>query len=402
MTEIQLAVCQLIGKALFNSDIPVSGKIDWNEVYYEMSQQTVQGLVINNLKSIPLPSIVEKKWKKDAIDIMVSVTAVGYAQMQLDELFEREGISYLIIKGTSAAINYPNPLLRTVGDVDLYVPTNQLHIAAELMRKSGYIENKHDEYNKRHLSFVRDNVYYELHKTYATVNGRRSKEYVDGLLDQCCVQESKKNEIGWVRYTDDYMNFKMPSVSVNGIVLLEHIAHHLMGGLGMKQVLDWLVYVNRELDDERWNAFQVMAKKAGLEKLAKVVTRVGQLYFGLSTEIKWCNKVDSQICQEFLEYVFANGNAGKKRQEIGKIARVSNKLSGMSNFFINIQRAGEYNWEAYRGHRWLKPFAGVYQIFRYFRQVISTPNVLKNFIKGLSEAKKRKKMMEKMGVYIDK
>ncbi len=191
----------------------------------------------------------------------------------------------------------------------------------------------------------------------------------------------------------------MPSQYVNGIVLLEHIAHHMMGGIGLRQVLDWLVYVNAVLDDEHWPKFQKMAQKAGLEDLAKAVTKTGMLYFGLPDRITWCKEFDSEICTQFLNYMFENGNFGKKQKEIGKIARIEHRSSGLKGFFINLQQAGEYNWKAYKKHRWLRPFAWLYQIGRYTRQVLTIPEGMGKLIVGNAELKRRKKLMKCLEIH---
>ena len=38
----------------------------------------------------------------------------------------------------------------------------------------------------------------------------------------------------------------------NGLVLLGHINQHLEEGLGLRQILDWALYVDKALDDDAW------------------------------------------------------------------------------------------------------------------------------------------------------
>lgn len=50
--------------------------------------------------------------------------------------------------------------------------------------------------------------------------------------------------------------------------------NHLKSGLGLRQVIDWMMYVNKELDDDFWeNGFGTAAVDASMDKLAVTVTR---------------------------------------------------------------------------------------------------------------------------------
>ena len=400
MTETQINICNLLANALFNIPLHENRGFNWSEIYNEMRKQTIQGLIGAIIQELHIAKPIEEQWKTDIRKIVSHGTNLCYIQTQLVELFEKDEIPYIVIKGTAAAVNYPEPLLRTAGDIDLYVPGSHYERAVALLRKVGCIEHPHNAENHRHKCFYRGNIEIELHRTYATVNSKKEKEYVDGLLECCCHNRSKDNrEIGWVRYSDQRMNFKMPSVTVNGIVLLEHIAHHLMEGLGLKQVIDWIMYVNLFLDDENWLNFQETAQKAGLVNLAKVVTRTGQIYFGLKDSITWCKEADPQVCKEFIEYIFESGNFGNKQPEIGKVAKIRHRATGVIGFFINLQNAGTYNWKAYKKHHWLRPVAWLYQIGRYTRQVIKVPGAFTALLKSKSETKRRELLMEQLGVY---
>ena len=53
-------------------------------------------------------------------------------------------------------------------------------------------------------------------------------------------------------------------------------------GLGLRQILDWALYVDKALDDDAWeHTFAPAVRRLGLERLAITVTRMCQLYLGL-------------------------------------------------------------------------------------------------------------------------
>ena len=49
-------------------------------------------------------------------------------------LMEENGIAYVVFKGLAVARHYPEPFVRTMGDVDFYVPKEDFLRAVEIMR----------------------------------------------------------------------------------------------------------------------------------------------------------------------------------------------------------------------------------------------------------------------------
>ena len=69
----------------------------------------------------------------------------------------------------------------------------------------------------------------------------------------------------------------------NGIVLLSHIRQHLESGLGLRQIIDWMMFVRSYLNDEMWfSSFHEKAQRTGLESLAVITTKMCQKYLGLT------------------------------------------------------------------------------------------------------------------------
>lgn len=166
----------------------------------------------------------------------------------------------------------------------------------------------------------------------------------------------------------------------------------------MRQILDWLMYVSKVLDDEFWNrAFKVEVLELGLETLAVTVTRMCQMYYGLREDIAWCRNADEKLCDRLLENIASSGNfgcnngTGKKVESI----MVSFRQEGI---FRHIQKAGEYNWKACQQHAWLRPFAWVYQIGRYGRQVIGSGRSGDKLKEDVRRSSERYELLKDLGV----
>ena len=167
---------------------------------------------------------------------------------------------------------------------------------------------------------------------------------------------------------DGHAFYSLPTVE-NGLVLLAHLWNHLHTGVGLRQVLDWMMYVHTQLDDELWNTgFSELAEKYGLKKVAITAAYMCQKYLGLPDHYAWYQNADEELCEDLLKEVLDSGNFGRKKPRASyDTVRAQTALSGMHRygFFRHIQHRGEVNWKAYHKHPWLKPFAWLYQLFRY-------------------------------------
>ena len=137
----------------------------------------------------------------------------------------------------------------------------------------------------------------------------------------------------------------------------------------MRQVIDWMLYVHQQLDDEAWNnGFFLQAENIGLNKLAIHATHMCRMYLGLPDFRDWYAEADEKLCSELFAKVLHDGNFGGKTPNMNLSARKTQfALSGIHRFgfFKHLQSRGENNWTLYHKHVWLRPFAWIYQLFRY-------------------------------------
>ena len=93
-------------------------------------------------------------------------------------------------------------------------------------------------------------------------------------------------------------------------VLLHTISHMTGGGIGLRHLCDWLVFENSVPEEEFLDIFEDQLKDIGLWTFAKVMTKIGVLYFG--TKRNWCLDADDEVCWALLEDILSGGNFGTK------------------------------------------------------------------------------------------
>ena len=271
-----------------------------------------------------------------------------YEQNSLYKLFKDNNIPFAILKGTAAAIYYPNPSLRIFGDVDLYISEEYLDSARYLLDKNRYFFVKTDNIE---YVYEKNGIDFELH---IKISGAYYND-VENII-QTGLENSVEYKI---------LNYSFPGLPTyeNGISLLGHIMHHLKTyGIGLRQIIDWMMFVHNELDDSAWeNHFKSFAAEAGLETLAVTVTYMCKKWLGLPDNISWCNDADDEVADQLLARILNDGNFGCERAPYENI-RLSIKKDGL---FKHLQRSGIANWRLAQKHIFLRPLAWLYQLFRY-------------------------------------
>lgn len=381
MTASEQVLLTLIKQSLFQIPAEIPEDVDWKEVYQEAKVQAILGLVNKYI-----PREAETEGRNQYYHIITTFVRIITAQRELVQLLSDQDIPCAILKGSAAAIYYPEPYQRTMGDVDFIVPQECFDAAAELMDQNGYKPVIHeDEPSERHLIFQKNGIVFELHHHFSYEKMDVESYIIDGL------QQAENAQI---------MSYSFPMLPslANGLVLLIHMWEHLHGGLGLRQVIDWMLYVDKILNDEFWEKeFEPAAKELGVDTLAITATRMCQIYLGLSDKITWCRSADEALCEGLIGILLSSGNFGRKQADERQVEDIFTVIR-REGLFHYLQYAGEKNWKAYKQHSWLKPFCWAYQISRYCYLGIKTKRA-KDLRQGINRSKSRADILRQLNIY---
>lgn len=377
MNQAEQVLLNAIGRALFGADAKEASDTDWEAVRREAETQAVLGVAARGV-----PEEVRLAWKQSASRVTANYLRYLHAQDALVGLLDRAGIPFALLKGAAAAVYYPAPSARETGDIDFIVPQDRFEETKRLLSENGYRYNPVHE-NVRHVGFDKGGTSFELHRRFSYPDMDLEQYVIDGLtrLDTASI---------------DGHRFTMLPKTANGLVLLAHMMRHLQSGLGLRQALDWMMFVDRELDDDLWNAeFRAAAASIGLERFAVTATRICERALGLPKTRTWTDGADDALADDLLNCLLSSGNFGRKEGEGGKIETVMTYFK-RDGLFYYLQRAGESNWKAYHKHPWLKPFAWFYQIFRYLKQGIRARRTREQLQSDLKRSDARAKLLSEL------
>ena len=297
----QKTVLQLLSAAMFQKPFSAEQELDWKAVFDECRAQSVVSLAFSALPKNEVSQIVYAQWKAVVNESLAVNSKISYAHTMLNHLMNQAEIPYVILKGCASAEYYDDPLFRTMGDVDFYVPLDRFDKTDKLLVKHGFRSNEIDhEYEK---AYTKDDIVFELHNTVNGVPGGKVgaeiRHYFDDIFE--------KAELKYF----DLATYYSPSPFHHGLLMLLHVARHMVtGGIGLRHFCDWAVFVDK-VNEEFTAMFEDKLKRVGLWRFAQTMTQFCTAYLGLSQQ-DWAGEVDKQLLSDLKNDVFAGGNFGHK------------------------------------------------------------------------------------------
>ncbi len=337
----------------------------------EMELHAISALPGSVLASLDVPPELLTRWKKIILQQIAYNVNLESAQAQLPLR-----VPYVILKGTAAAQYYPHPEYRAQGDIDIMTKREDFERACRELTEAGWTEttNGTDLERGRHRTFRKGNVITENHAFFASMNDpAKAKIFDDLILDNI---------------TESHI---LPDL-INGLVLIDHVNQHLEEGIGLRQIIDWMMFADRCLkDDGDWGRFEEIAEKTGLKTLAVTTTRMCEIYLGLP-EHTWSAKADKKLCADLMDYVMKSGNFGKKKDKEEKLAivRMNRLRHHPMKALKELQKTGRENWSAGR-KPFLRHFAWIWQGFRYIKGT-------SGYMDGYREARRLSGLFDALGV----
>lgn len=394
LTDVQKTVIRLLSASLFSTDFDLPENIEWQPVLQEALQQSVLPLVYFTAE----PYVSDPLWKKNAKRVLAGNIRVDFEHAELDRIMRENEIPYVILKGMASAAYYPDPSLRTMGDVDFLVRASDMDKAGELLVQNGFhvaskrVDGIHIAYRRGKKSV------WELHREINGLPGGKAgelcAEYFSDMLDQAaedCVPDGR---------------VRLPSIFHHGLIMLLHTAEHMTtAGVGLRHLCDWAVFAASLTDSEFTSLFEDKLKAIGLWRFAQLLTLLSVRYLGCP-ERAWASTADDRLLQAMMQDILAGGNFGKKDADrYRQIKYISGRGEDAVTFSSPLRQA-LYNWNQktktecrfVNNHKFLLPVGWIVTGFKYLGLVFSGKRKLDNG-RTVTNAKQRKELYREFHLF---
>lgn len=326
MTELsieQQLLLDMIATTLYDKRLNIPVNVDWAMLMQECRNQSV-ALLVFPLCEKYLPEDVRQQWSVLSHLQIANSIRVEWEHGELHKLMDENKIPYVVIKGCASAAYYPDPSLRTMGDVDFLVAREDLERAGRILEDAGFAPHADPE-EDIHIAYHRSEGHarsvWEMHWEPNGIpegeTGTQIHRYLDSAIADARLYQTS---------TAAYMG---PTPFHHGLVMLLHTATHLINtGVGLRHLCDWAVFAGKLSDEEFCALFEEKLKMVGLWRFAQLLTQLSVRYLGCPKKA-WMGELDEQLLEAVIEDVFAGGNFGcKDSQRINQAKLMTNKKRG--------------------------------------------------------------------------
>lgn len=190
---------------------------------------------------------------------------------------KENGIFCCVLKGCTLAPLYASPDLRISGDVDLLInPKDEKRVIDFLEKRNFKIKARGKDgqhFNARHEKAGLFEVHVSLF----------DKEFDKYILKG----KFKTNEPYEVVETSSGESVNTLGKNDGLYFVTAHmIKHFVKDGLGLRQISDWLLYVEKYKDVLDMEKFDITIKELGFEKFINAMYTVGKKYFGIDMQTR--------------------------------------------------------------------------------------------------------------------
>ena len=312
-------------------EIPGSLKeVDWKKLYAIAQKQALLGVLFYGIQRLPKELAPEQKllmqWMVMAEMIRKQNIKLFQDSVKVCQNFENEGFANCILKGQGNALLYPDPYMRTPGDIDIYLTGGRKRVMQYINK---VCPNQVMRYH--HVDFPVMKTAIEVHFTpsymFCPIHNSRMQKWFGKVMDLQCSNV--------VTLPDRYGVITVPTMSFNVIYILSHLYRHIFTeGIGLRQLLDYyfvlvkwhtdltnltdsnkrvpqMTQINTDLD-----ALRHKLKYLGLWKFAQAVMFVMKEVFGLS-EDRMIAPMDEKEGRFLLAEIMRGGNFGQYDDRMG-------------------------------------------------------------------------------------
>lgn len=220
------------------------------------------------------------------------------------------GLHPVLMKGQAFAQNYPNPLHRVCGDIDLYFKQqDDCKKAIDwAIRVGGYAHQGNESaWEHKHFAINLKGFEVELHYQMCRFENHRLQKRLQNIIDH----EFAVNEPYYVRIEGEEIETVPPTLSV--LHQLMHISRHLLeAGVGIRQICDLAVYIDRHCDEINADVLRRYVEELQLGEVAGALGYILVEMLGLKKE-KWPLEIVADHAEFIIREIFDGGNFGRQR-----------------------------------------------------------------------------------------
>lgn len=256
---------------------------DWAWLFQTACNQAVCGIVFLGISRLPKqllpPSAIMLKFIAIAEATKKQNALLNRHCIELTSLLAKSGFRTCILKGQGNALLYPNPMLRTPGDIDVWMEGGTRRVAAYINHFPGKHELCYHHIQTPPFKGTEVEAHFRPAFMNNMLHNRRLQRYFSENADKQFGNRTRlPGEEGLV---------SIPTIEFNIVQQASHIANHFFHeGVGMRQIVDYYLLTKRyaalhQGDANAYRQIETLLRRLGLHDFATAIMYVLHIVFRL-------------------------------------------------------------------------------------------------------------------------
>ncbi len=292
------------------------GGVEWSQIIKLAKEQTLLGIASVAIERLPAtlrPARVEALKIHQMVTLNRQYRSHHVVVLgKLMEMMKGLGVDRpVLLKGLGVGLNYPDPSLRQCGDIDLYVGDRYYFEVWDYICQEFGIK-RDENHSDQHFDFDFMNTHIEIHR-YATTPSSvafRRDEFMAWCTEQLEGEELREIEI-------DGVKFFVPPYNFDYIYIFYHTwRHFLTGGIGLRQLCDWGLYVTAHSDKVDREAITALISRFRLSRAMSLFASIEVHSLGVDARhFEGVLSTSNSNAMRALDRIWQGGNFGFYREE---------------------------------------------------------------------------------------
>ena len=255
MKKTEEIFLELIKVGLWEKTLPIPpleggafnlADIDWEGVYQHVVAQTMVGVVADGMatvgmKELQVPKEVKLKTLQQVMRIEEGNEKMNTLLPLLYKKLKKSGLKPCLLKGQGVAQCYPQPNHRQSGDIDLFCYRQEDYEKAKdvVSKVAQHIGGEED--HRKHFDCTIEEIVVELHGDIKTQIKKKTDQYINTFIHN--------HFDNYVDLKDEHLGCYLAPPNFDALFIFVHmLQHYFNSGIGLRQVCDWLVFLNHNYE----------------------------------------------------------------------------------------------------------------------------------------------------------
>lgn len=399
MERVQENLLKVLSGALWNriSDQSFS-ESEWTDILDLAEDQGVLFLILQGCPYVrrQMSSSEWLKWRSKLVSTMINNDSLMALQSKLLSLLAETGIPCAVLKGSSIAACYYDPVVRALGDIDLLVPPQYVDQAAALLLAQGFSAPEESFSHPYHIDFYKNNAVVELHFAASSYPDSAAGMEAKGIMESCWqdIRDKQVSGYSFPCFSDVHQAFS----------LLLHMQRHMTTGcIGLRQLCDWTVFLKSVPQENFRERILPKLQNCGLAEFAAVLTMTAVWYLGLEPEYAtWCQRVRESSIRAMIHEILREGSIHHKNNTEDSssfFVEASGTESALKVFIRKINDLARRKFPVTQKLPFLLPLFWIYIPIRYWVRSLEGKRRRKSLLRTIKMTKQRKQLYKELRLF---